>query len=194
MFNFCLKNFNYPIQSDFLFYLCRLHIPALVTSSSGLSPAGGAGRCGGGWSSRQSGGWNLGDLLNLCSSYCCFLSTSSCCYSCCSSQRLVDAALSRELPADLFYCLANHLVLKLEGWRGGGGLGQYDKVFQCLSQSLQQNNPTCTQKLLSPPSGCSYLLHVRSEPGWRSLVFFFGPLHFFHDHLINIEREKILIK
>lgn len=118
IFNFCLKNLNYPIQSDFLFDLCRLHIPALVTPSSGLSPAGGAGRCGGGWSSRQSGGRNLRDLLNLCSSYCCFLSTSSCCYSCCSSQRLVDAALSRELPADLFHCLANHLVLKLKGWGG----------------------------------------------------------------------------
>lgn len=89
------------------------YTPALVAASSGLPPAGGARRGGGGRSSGQSRGGDFGDLLGLSSSDC-FPST-SCTphrYSS-SSQRLVDAALSGELPADLLHRLTNHLVLKL---------------------------------------------------------------------------------
>lgn len=92
-------------------------IPALVASSSSLPPAGGAGRSGGRWSSRQSGRRHLRDLLSFSSSHC-FASScpsGSCCRS--SSQRFVDAALSRELPADLLYRLANHLVFELDKCR-----------------------------------------------------------------------------
>lgn len=92
-------------------------IPALVASSSGLPPAGGAGRSGGQRSSRQSGRRHLRDLLSFSSSHC-FASacpSGSCCRS--SSQRFVDAALSRELPADLLHRLANHLVFELDKCR-----------------------------------------------------------------------------
>lgn len=104
-----------------MFKYQKHHTPALVASSSRLPSAGGTGWSGGGWSSRQSGGGNLRDLLGLSSSNC-FPSTSpsSSCY-CSTSKRLVDAALPRELPADLLHRLANHLVLKLEGGLGKGG-------------------------------------------------------------------------
>lgn len=92
-------------------------------------------------------------------------------------------------------------------WRDEGGVGERER-----ERKEEDNTAHCCLLLLhvfgahsslhvpvSPsswktPSGCSYLLHVRGEPGWRSLVFFFGPLHFFQDHLINRRREYSLSK
>lgn len=36
---------------------------------------------------------------------------------------------------------------------------------------------------------CSYLLHVGGEPGRGRLVFFFGALYLFHDHLDHKTRQ-----
>lgn len=89
-------------------------IPALVASSSSLPPAGGAGRSGGRWSSRQSGRRHLRNLLSFSSSHCFASACPSCSCSRSSSQRFVDAALSGEFPADLLHRLANHLVFELD--------------------------------------------------------------------------------
>lgn len=79
--------------------------PALVSPPRGLPTAAAAGR---GWAGRpgQGGGRDLRDL-GLC------------------AHRLVDAALARELAADLLHRLPHHLVLELgerrrDGWIGDG--------------------------------------------------------------------------
>lgn len=99
------------------------YAPALVAASSRLPPAGRAGRRGGGGRSGQSGGRHLGDLLGLAGSARLPSTSSSDHRPCPSPQRLVDAALSRELAADLLHRLADHLVLKLHKGRFGGGGG-----------------------------------------------------------------------
>lgn len=53
-----------------------------------------------------------------------------------------------------------------------------------MSQFMSQQKTLKTKHPEGP-----YLLHVGGEPGWGSFVFFFGPLHFFHDHLIKRERD-----
>lgn len=54
------------------------------------------------------------------------------------------------------------------------------------SWRLSNRSDRCSSGKTNSQSGCSsYLLHVGGEPGWGSLVFFFGPFHFLHDNLIN---------
>lgn len=103
------------------------YTPALVAAASSLPPAGRAGRCGGGGRSGQGRGRHLGDLLGLARSARLPSTSGSAHRPGPSPQGLVDAALSRELSADLLHRLPHHLVLELHNER---------EVGQCVASSL----------------------------------------------------------
>lgn len=140
-------------------------VPALVASPCGLSPAGGAGKSGRGRSSGQGRRRNLrhhgiyGNCIPSTSPY--------------STQGLVDAALSRKLPANFLHSLTDHLIFEL--------------VVQ-ERENKKRSIVAHVAKLVLVTSN-AYFLHVRGEPSWGSLIFFFCPFHFFHDYLLIHIRE-----
>lgn len=61
--------------------------------------------------------------------------------------------------------------------------------LNCTKTSLEEELDLVPGQRLVAGCWC-YLLHVGGEPGRGRLVFFFGALYLFHDHLDRKTRER----